>query len=223
MPAWVWWFILGALVAWLVEWVIDWQFWRARLRKTLAVHDSSSALRERMLADPAFSRRGSQPAAARQSQIGDEVEQWRAALADAQQLAQRREVEAADARDALASARAEIARRRAQSAPAASVEQDERADSERAQLQARVAELEQQLASTPATRDALTAINGIGAAFEKRLYEAGIYTYAQLAQQNPQHLRKVVRANDRQPLKPEAWIAQARALAQQHADEWGTS
>ncbi len=37
MPIWVWWFILGALVAWLIEWIIDWQYWRVRLRKTLTV------------------------------------------------------------------------------------------------------------------------------------------------------------------------------------------
>jgi len=90
-------------------------------------------------------------------------------------------------------------------------------------LRARIAELETQLAQQPAhhdiAQDLLTTINGIGPAFQKRLYDAGVCTFAQLAQQTPERLRQIVRANNKQRSKPEAWIAEARRRAQDHARE----
>jgi predicted flap endonuclease-1-like 5' DNA nuclease len=213
MPTWLWWFILGALVAWLIEWIIDWQYWRARLKKALTVWDSSSSMRNRLLSDPT-TRRGSRSQAS-SAQEADEVMQLRSALAAAQQLAQQYKAELATAHADLRDANAEPERLSTQDGaiPAAEAEQ----------LRARISELEAQLAHPPpsraASRDTFTMINGIGPAFQKRLYDAGVCTFAELAQQTPERLRQIVRANSKQRIKPEAWIAEAQRRAQSHARE----
>lgn len=223
MPTWLWWFILGALVAWLIEWLIDWQYWRARLRKTLTVWDSSSTMRNRLLADPT-TRRGSR-AQVSAPQDADEVAQVRSALAAAQQLAQQHAAELATARAELNDAHAEIERLRAQANDSAAAEVE--------QLRARIRELEAQLAQQPPPRDepeaqpaqqpprrdVFTTINGIGPAFQKRLYDAGVCTFAELARQPPERLRQIVRANSRQRIRPEAWIAEAQRRVRDHAGE----
>jgi predicted flap endonuclease-1-like 5' DNA nuclease len=70
-------------------------------------------------------------------------------------------------------------------------------------------------AATPAPKtndappDDLTEIKGIGPTFAKRLAEAGITTFADVAAASPDHLREVTHATA--VADPEAWIAQARA------------
>ena len=63
-------------------------------------------------------------------------------------------------------------------------------------------------------QDNLTAIRGIGPTMQYRLNEAGIRTYAQLAQSTPEELRKVLGARA-QLANVEDWIAQAQELAKQ--------
>ena len=60
--------------------------------------------------------------------------------------------------------------------------------------------------------DDLTAIKGIGPVFAKRLNEAGITTYADLAAAAADHLREMTNATA--TADPEEWIAQARAMGQ---------
>ena len=59
--------------------------------------------------------------------------------------------------------------------------------------------------------DDLESLSGIGRTFEKRLYEAGITTYAQLAACDRNYLAKVINAPEIQHVSYEAWIEQARA------------
>jgi predicted flap endonuclease-1-like 5' DNA nuclease len=63
--------------------------------------------------------------------------------------------------------------------------------------------------------DALTEINGIGPAFEKALNVLGIYSFADLARQNPEDLaqRLAVRVTAER-IRRDAWIEQAQARAQ---------
>lgn len=208
MPTWLWWFLLGALLAWLIEWVIDWQYWRARLKRTLTVWDSSSSMRNRLLSDPT-TRRGSLSHAG--SAQADEVAQVRAALVAAQQLLQQREAELSTLQDALNEANADLQQRQAQDGSISAAEAE--------QLRARISELEAQLAQQPPSRDTFTAINGIGPAFQQRLYDAGVCTFADLARQTPERLRQIVRPTSKQRIKPEAWIAEAQRRAQSHARE----
>jgi 1,4-alpha-glucan branching enzyme len=60
-------------------------------------------------------------------------------------------------------------------------------------------------------RDPLVEIKGIGPTYQKRLYEAGVYTFAQLARLKPAKLLEIVRARVR--VDVESWIAEAKALA----------
>lgn len=62
--------------------------------------------------------------------------------------------------------------------------------------------------------DPLTQIRGIGVVFEKRLYNAGIFTWHQLANTDPETLR--VTTNAHSTRDPEIWIEQAQRLAEQH-------
>ncbi len=60
--------------------------------------------------------------------------------------------------------------------------------------------------------DDLTAIRGIGITMQNRLNRAGITTYAQLAEANPEHMREVLGGKLSRGAKFEAWISQALEL-----------
>ena len=67
-------------------------------------------------------------------------------------------------------------------------------------------------AASEAAEDDLTAIRGIGAATQKCLNAAGIRSYAQLAEADPEDVRQAL--NKRQEnTKVERWISRARELA----------
>lgn len=62
--------------------------------------------------------------------------------------------------------------------------------------------------------DPLWKIRGIGIIYQKRLYEAGIFTWHQLAVSDPESLRVAARAHASSD--PNLWIEQARQLAERH-------
>lgn len=64
-------------------------------------------------------------------------------------------------------------------------------------------------------RDPLVDINGIGPVYQARLYAAGIFTFAQIAEQSAERLREVVAAKSWQDIEPAAWIDEAREFAKQ--------
>lgn len=196
MPSWLWWLLLGCLIAWLLEWAIDWAYWRARFRQRIAAVEASGKMRERVRATSrAAIAANADPAARPASHVDDgELTRLRAELAAAQQRAQQHQHDIAAMEDSLA-----------------------QLGVENEQLRARVAELEQAQAAQP-PRDRLTKINGIGPVFEHRLFNAGIHTFAHLSAQSPQRLREIVRPNKRQPIHPEQWIAEAARLAQEQKE-----
>ena len=63
-------------------------------------------------------------------------------------------------------------------------------------------------------RDPLIDINGIGPVYAQRLFDAGIYTFEELAAQSPARLRELVGAKAWQETDTAAWIAEARLFAQ---------
>lgn len=68
--------------------------------------------------------------------------------------------------------------------------------------------------STSRKKDALTEIEGIGPSYEKALNDAGVYTFAQLAEQEAESLAGKIAARvtaDR--IRRDRWIEQAKALA----------
>ena len=67
-----------------------------------------------------------------------------------------------------------------------------------------------------AQNDSLTSINGIGAVFEQALNDIGIFTYEQLAQQDPKTLAETLptRITEDRILR-DMWIEQAKTLSNQ--------
>ena len=66
----------------------------------------------------------------------------------------------------------------------------------------------------PARRDPLIDINGIGPAYERRLVEAGVNTFEELAALTPEQIRAIIKPERWQEIHAEAWIAEARERAQ---------
>jgi predicted flap endonuclease-1-like 5' DNA nuclease len=59
----------------------------------------------------------------------------------------------------------------------------------------------------------LRVIDGIGVVYEKKLFDANIYTFEQLAALSPDQVRDIIKPEEWQKFEPEAWIAEARARA----------
>ena len=64
----------------------------------------------------------------------------------------------------------------------------------------------------PREQDPLEKINGVGPVFAKRLNEAGIYTFAELAGQIPNRIREIISPEEWQKVEPEKWVAEARRI-----------
>jgi predicted flap endonuclease-1-like 5' DNA nuclease len=65
--------------------------------------------------------------------------------------------------------------------------------------------------------DDFEPIHGIGKVYEQRLYNAGIRTYAALAQSSPDQLLEIVQARSPVPPDVASWIEQAGKLADAHS------
>ncbi len=64
-----------------------------------------------------------------------------------------------------------------------------------------------------AAPDNLEEINGIGEVYARKLSDAGITTFAQLAAAAPERLREILQPEDWQKFEPEAWSAEAAEFA----------
>ena len=67
-------------------------------------------------------------------------------------------------------------------------------------------------------REHLQDIYGIGPVYHKRLKEAGISTFEQLADANPKELVKIAKIQDWQAADPNSWVSQARDFADRRKD-----
>ncbi len=68
------------------------------------------------------------------------------------------------------------------------------------------------------SKDKLENVTGIGPVFAKRLNEAGIYTFADLAALTPENVHEIIGPEDWQKIEPEAWLAEAAQLAAKAAE-----
>lgn len=98
--------------------------------------------------------------------------------------------------------------------PAPRPPQEDRGDERRPEERAAPRPVEPPAARPPAgtRRDRLTEIRGIGPTYQQRLYDAGLFTWQQIAQQEPETLRQLTQALPTSD--PQNWIEQARRLAQ---------
>jgi predicted flap endonuclease-1-like 5' DNA nuclease len=88
-------------------------------------------------------------------------------------------------------------------------------DRESQRLQAEIEAGEAELAAYMRTHpDDLTNIKGIGPTYQSKLHNAGITTYAQLAQATPELLQQIINAPNWRKPNAESWIEQARLLSQ---------
>ena len=80
---------------------------------------------------------------------------------------------------------------------------------------ARYDDLESQFEEHIATHpDDLTAIRGIGRAYQWKLRDAGISSYGRLANTTPKRLCEILDVPDRRRFELESWIEQAKVLVQ---------
>ena len=63
-------------------------------------------------------------------------------------------------------------------------------------------------------KDNLERINGIGPVFAKRLNNAGIFTFAELAAETPERVLEIINPEEWQKIEPELWLEEARQIAQ---------
>jgi predicted flap endonuclease-1-like 5' DNA nuclease len=71
-----------------------------------------------------------------------------------------------------------------------------------------------QASSPESSEDDLQLINGIGPTYERRLKEAGILTFADLAAQTPEKLRELTGLQEWQSAAPEQWLSEAKDLSE---------
>lgn len=97
-----------------------------------------------------------------------------------------------------------------------SVDEESRLRRELESARLEINRLQSQLTAPAASvaADQLQEIQGIGQVFAKRLNDAGIFTFAQLAELSPERLREIIQPQEWQSLDFAAWLAQARTLAQ---------
>jgi hypothetical protein len=62
-------------------------------------------------------------------------------------------------------------------------------------------------------RDPLEKIDGIGPKYEKMLFEAGIFTFAQLAETPEGRLQEIIQPKEWQKVEFAKWIAEAKEFA----------
>lgn len=72
----------------------------------------------------------------------------------------------------------------------------------------------QQQNATSRNMDRLQDVNGIGQVYARKLNEAGIYTFADLADVSIERLTEIINPQEWQSLDFDAWIRQARTYAQ---------
>ena len=65
---------------------------------------------------------------------------------------------------------------------------------------------------TQVQEDPLENINGIGPVFAKRLKEAGILTFLDLAKTVPNTIRDIISPEEWQKVEPTSWVAEARQI-----------
>ena len=70
-------------------------------------------------------------------------------------------------------------------------------------------------------RDPLIDVNGIGPVYQQKLFDAGVFSFAQLAAMTPERLREIVSPQSWQEIEPELWIVEAREFAAQRGGRDG--
>ncbi|MBK9709865.1 MAG: hypothetical protein IPO81_00800 [Kouleothrix sp.] len=229
----IWWLVLGLLIGWLIEWVIDWLYWRRRRQSnemdTQGARQAGAEL-ARMRDSLASTRADNQ--------------RLQADLSAATASAQQRDATIGELEARLASMRADVKQRsvgpEAPRAPVVLSADDGAAKAtsfatvqlSREDMASLESPADRAAANVPKTgdaqlprerevaqpaarpRDPLIDINGIGPAYERKLFDGGVYTFEELAALTPEQVRAIIAPQHWQEIDPAAWIAEARQFAQ---------
>jgi predicted flap endonuclease-1-like 5' DNA nuclease len=232
MSAVIWWVVLGLLIGWLIEWVIDWVYWRGRSRHV----EPNTA--DSQLVNTELARLRNDLVGVRSDNQRLQAE-LKAATALAQQRQEQLDLLAAQASSAGATAQQPPTAQETAPAPVVLGVEDERSDSVGKQtIQLSSASLTQFLPAADSVtgggleaageqpleerevsgavlhrRDPLIDINGIGPAYEQKLFDAGVYTFEALATMTAEQVIEIIAPQSWQSIDAASWIDQARALA----------
>jgi predicted flap endonuclease-1-like 5' DNA nuclease len=73
-------------------------------------------------------------------------------------------------------------------------------------------------AQAPPEEDLLERIEGLWSSFAQRFHDAGVFTFAQLAEAKPEQVREIASPAEWQKVDADQWIGQAKALAKDKTD-----
>jgi predicted flap endonuclease-1-like 5' DNA nuclease len=181
--------LAGIVVGWLIEWVIDWQYWR---RGIAGFYANETALR----AELAESEDNRQSLAEALEKSQDELASARAQLqaANVREAELQRRVQNARLQDAETPQTGDVAD--ANDTGCASVGQP---------------------VSVPAQVDDLSLIAGASETDVQRMYDAGVTTFAQVADADTEELEQIVHPAAWQHIDFSEWKRQAKELAEERA------
>jgi predicted flap endonuclease-1-like 5' DNA nuclease len=227
--------ILGLLIGWIVEWVIDWIYWRQRTQNSAAELANLRVQHSRLRADLTAGAGSLAKIKTELAALQVDNERLRGELNAANGSLGQHKAELGALNTSLSAVQADRDRLRSEmdalraEQPSTQKPLDAQAAGNQFKTQLLAidptlagvhlsdtndqqpnAEFERLRAVGEQQRDPLIDINGIGPVYEQRLFDAGIYTFADLAAQSPARLRELVGAKSWQETETEAWIAEAR-------------
>jgi predicted flap endonuclease-1-like 5' DNA nuclease len=185
-------FFAGLLIGWLIEWIIDYMYFRKKSAGATVNVTSEATVRAEA---PKYGF-----VSGAETKI--EIDRLKAEL----DAARATPIQAAAAIPDTSAKDAEIARLKLELE--ACREKREDLEEELAAFSARTPVVEGGTAKDP-----LIDIDGIGPVFEKKLWDAGVLTFAQLASTSEERIREIIQPKNWQKIEADKWIAEAAAFA----------
>lgn len=195
---------VGIFIGWIIEWVIDWLYWR---RNLAAFYATETELRDELAAAEAQVAELTAANSALRGELDDDSRS-QALVSSAVTVA------AADDPASLVADGAEDAEDTTEDGSVDDASAEEvvaNADTLDAVLAAAVNMALAADTSDPEPDD-LTKISGIGPVYRRKLHEAGIYTFTQLADASSEQLNAAIAPEGFQKPDYDQWIADAGKL-----------
>jgi predicted flap endonuclease-1-like 5' DNA nuclease len=187
-------FVLGLITGWAIEWVIDWVYWRRRtadITRRLEAAESGAAQ-------------------------GGELKKSEGIDADLENQLSKLKADNAALQEKISALEAQNRTFQAPGAPSPVITSSVQQPAAEYQVNPAGKEImASRLSSVPVTPDDLIVIKGIGPVISKKLNDAGIYTFRELAAITPEQLRGIVGDVIQRLANEDDIINQAKELAAQ--------
>jgi predicted flap endonuclease-1-like 5' DNA nuclease len=198
-------FVLGLIVGWVIEWIIDWVYWRHRI---------AEMTRRLEIAESSLSKQA-------------EIRKSERSLSDLESQLTKLKSENSSLQEKVAAFEAQQAAFQAPAVTAAAPPEVMAADLEKQPAQINLEPPQVKTTELPAIQDEapsemtppavhpddLIVIKGIGPVISRKLNEAGIFTFRELAAITPERLREIVGNVIQQLANEEDILDQAKKLA----------